>query len=729
MAENPNKKPLVEPTPKIVLAMVSKSNTDNPMFPYVDKMKRSYDFTSYAFVFGRETTIKIAKAFAKWIQTYKPGKHVNKNYVNVCDFFDYVIKVGPDYFSTVIDKFIQCKKPNQLEWQNLVSAYRSLITDPNSVYAKSTLNGKCNRISAFLQQLTIAGIAPKSVFPGVRQYRGTVRPTKGASELVRNSGRSASDQKNRNEIRFGTSQAEKKQIEDIINALACEGVKLSVENPDFAERAMEINNQRLIDLRNCAIAEFNNYWNIFQKGQNLMASCDLSYRDDMLPLFEDYFCKFSQDSGQFSGVRAHPFTRLFDDTRVPIDLRQGRLLSFIKHRYCGIYPENSFNQRTKSDWEIIIPLGKRGVKLFGSRVNAVNHLNAEYDALLLGHIIIMIDTGLNVTTVDGLPHDCLVPSNEPGKYNISGWKDRDGGREKLAVVGEETAQIIRMILEMTSSFRSVAATGGDSDWRQPIIPTHGINLERMLFITITGSPTYGIGLFKVDSARTAFDNFLSRHDSLNGIPWTFDAIRISVGQKKFWEGDLDIASAATELGHSKGSRCTSGYVVRRAAKQLLEKEIRRFQTLFEAVCVADIPGAAKALGYSNEELQKIIDEACRSGLGVVCWKKIQNGNNQESTQTICNPEEDCPKCDYKKIVPTSLPNLLDLILHHDYLEENKTDMQSNNPERWSEVHLPWLALSKAMLEKVKRSSLVSREVLNEAQNVANQLKHVCPPFI
>lgn len=707
--------------------LVSSLKDINPLIPYVEKMKRSYDFSSYAAIIGSDATINIAKIFAKWLQTYKPGRHVNKNYTDACEFIDYAIKIGTKLFPTVIHNLKNSKKPEQLDWQKIASSYRSSITDPNIPLAKSTMNGKCNRTSAFLKQLTIAGITPKVVLPGVRQYRGTVKPTKGAAELVRNTGRSVSKHANKNEIRFGTSPAEKQQIEDIINALGGEGVRLSAEDPDFAERALEINNSRLADLRECAKKEFIQHWNIFQKGQNLIGSCDLSYRDDMLPLFEDYIKKFSEDSAQFSGNRGHSFTRLFDDIKVPLELRQGRFLSFIKHRYCGIYPENPFNYEVKSDWEAVIPFHKRGVRLFGSRTKTMRHLNADYDALLCAHIIILIDTCLNVSTVDDLPHDCLVPSTETGQYYISGWKDRDGGREKLAAVGEETAQLIRMLLDMTSNYRFVAATGGDSDWRHPLIPVYGNSIERKLFITL--SPKHVIAKFISDSARSAFNNFLDRHDCLKGIPWTFEAIRNSVAQKRFWDGDFDIASTATELGHAKGSRCTTGYVVRRAAKQQLEREIRRFQTLFEAVCVADIPGAAKALGYSTEELQTIIDEACRSGLGVVCWKKIQGENIQDNTQSNCTPQDDCPKCDYKKIVPTSLPNLVDLILHHDYLEGNKTDLQSDNPERWAKVHMPWLALSKAMLEKVKRSSLVSREVLNEAQTVANQLKSVCPPFI
>ena len=706
---------------------------NNPLIPYVEKMKRSFDFSSYEAIFGKETAVKIASAFAKWMQTYKPGKDNVKRYSDACGFLDHISKIGPEKFPEVIGKLRDGRKPDSLDWQKLASAYRSSITNPNLPGAKSTKSSKCNRTSAFLKQLEIAAIAHKAVFPGVRAYRPTCRPTKGAAELVRNSARAASDTASDNSIRIGSSSAEKQQIEDIINALSEEGVRLTAESPDFAERAMEINNSRLDNLRECAKKELLRHWEIFTKGQDLMDSCDLSYRDDMLPQFKDYYIKVNENPHQFCGgsriIRGHSFTRLFDDDRVELETRQGRFLSFIKHRYCGIYPEVAFNRGVKSDWEIATPLNKRGVSLFGSRENSIRHLNADHDALLCAHIIIMIDTGLNVTTVDNLPHDCLVQANEPGQYYISGWKDRDAGREKLASVREETAQVVRMVLDMTSNYRSVAATGGDSDWRHPIVPTHGKSIHKRLFIIARGLPKYGISIFKADSVRWGFDKFLSRHGSLKGIPWTFDAIRVSVAQKRFWEGELDIASAATELGHVKGSRCTAGYVVRRAAKQVLEREIRRFQTLFEAACVADIPGAAKALGYSTAQLKKLIDEACRSGLGVVCWARIQNGNDQEGTNPNCTPMEDCPKCDYRKIVPTSLPNLVDLILHHNYLEGNKEGLQSENPERWAKVHLPWLAFSKAALEKVKRSSFISREAWDKAQAMANELKPVYPPFV
>lgn len=151
--------------------------------------------------------------------------------------------------------------------------------------------------------------------------------------------------------------------------------------------------------------------------------------------------------------------------------------------------------------------------------------------------------------------------------------------------------------------------------------------------------------------------------------------------------------------------------------------------VFEAVCVADIPGAAKKLGYTEAEFLKVVDEACRSGLGVVCWKEIQKKDNQEPEKKTCSPQEDCPKCDYRKIVPASLPNLVDLFLHHDYLESNKEELESSNPERYANIHLPWFAFVKAAIQKIERSNLVSREVINEARNIANGLKPVYPPVL
>ncbi|MDY0261390.1 hypothetical protein [Syntrophotalea acetylenica] len=726
--EPPHQKQVLNNQPNF--SVVVDRSGENPLIPFVKSMNRSYDFSSYETTFGHETTKAIASAFKKWLGTYKPGGHIIKYYVSTCDFLDYVKQIAPERFPAVLDQLREGKKPSQFDWQNFASAYRSTIIDPNSSGAKATKNGRCNRTSSFLQQLNIAGIAPKVVFPGVRHYRGAVQPTKGAAELVRGAGRAVKTEKNANPANFGTNQAEKLEIQNIISALGAEGVTLSVEDPDFAERAMGINNSRLAELHKCAMEELLQWWEIFQKGQDLLASCDLSYQDDMLPLLDDYLKKFNEDHTQFTGKRGHRFTKLFDDKNVELELRQARFLTFIEHRYCGIYPDNAYTSKVKSDWEIVIPLNKRGKKLFGSRTKAMAHINAKYDALLCACIILLIDTNLNVSTIEELPHDCLIRGNEPETYFISGWKDRARGQEKPARVNEETANIVNMVLEMTSRYRRVAATGGDSDWRHPLVPIYGKSLGKRLFLTSTGRPLYGIGEFKTDSVRKAFENFLARHDCLAGIPWTYAAIRNSAAQKKFWEGGLNIVDTTTELGHAKGSRCTGGYVMRRAAKQQLEREIRRFQILFEAACVADIPGAAEALGYSEKELSQLIDEACRSGLGVVCWKKIQEEKNgQVSSKTKCNPREDCPKCSFKKIVPASTPNLVDLILHHDYLEDNKSEMLADNPDRWIEVHLPWLAFAKAALEKVKLSNLVSPEVLRDAKIQAALLKPVYPPII
>ena len=98
-----------------------------------------------------------------------------------------------------------------------------------------------------------------------------------------------------------------------------------------------------------------------------------------------------------------------------------------------------------------------------------------------------------------------------------------------------------------------------------------------------------------------------------------------------------------------------------------------------------------------------------------------NGKTVSVKEKTCNPEEDCPDCPLMKIIPASQENLVDLIVHHEYLETNRERLESENPQRWDKIYAKWWALTKAAIEKIKIDSSVSRKVFKEAMKEAKDM--------
>ena len=179
---------------------------------------------------------------------------------------------------------------------------------------------------------------------------------------------------------------------------------------------------------------------------------------------------------------------------------------------------------------------------------------------------------------------------------------------------------------MTGRYRNVASGKGKSAWRNPVLPISDKHVAKKLFIKRSlkkaiknsgDSLIYGFSSHAVTFLRKICENY----EPVKGIRFTFDAIRPSVILKKYFEGDLDAGIAQSGLGHSS-KKHTTGYVLRYVSKLALERGIRSFQNQFEAVMIADIPNAAKELGYTpmvfegkrsqgvNAREQSMLDLAC-----------------------------------------------------------------------------------------------------------------------
>lgn len=176
--------------------------------------------------------------------------------------------------------------------------------------------------------------------------------------------------------------------------------------------------------------------------------------------------------------------------------------------------------------------------------------------------------------------------------------------------------------------------------------------------------------------------------------------------------------AAAALGDHKSLQTTSVYVDRYPNRLAWESMIRKFQSLFQAVSIYTIKGAAQKLGLSPRRAKKLFSEACRTGLGVACLNPkggLQPGSEKGQT---CTQLQSCHRCSNSFVVATA-NNLRDLIIWNKHLEQNRSEWEVNQPEKWQKDWLPWLVFTRVVLEQAARGRTAPQ--YNEASVLANKM--------
>jgi hypothetical protein len=159
--------------------------------------------------------------------------------------------------------------------------------------------------------------------------------------------------------------------------------------------------------------------------------------------------------------------------------------------------------------------------------------------------------------------------------------------------------------------------------------------------------------------------------------------------------------AAAAIGDHASLRTTNDYVARYPNKAVWESMIRQFQSLFQAVSIHSIKGAAQKLGLSPRAVKRLFSEACRTGLGVACLNPkagIQPGSESGKT---CTQLQGCPGCTNSVVIAT-VENLRDLIIWNNHLEESRHEWELARPEKWERDWLPWLVFTRVAIEQAGR---------------------------
>lgn len=744
-------------TPPNPLININHSIADinQPFSRYSDSHKGFYDFR-YLTPMGEPMRSHAIETLFMNITSFtvSKGNFPHPRHLRLKDFFSWVFAQSLEnqthHMKTVGNCLRAGKSPSAHDWQLVVNDFRSRAIAPpkdnpfTNGESDLTKNLMFDHVRGGLKILEVEGLLPPSTLRGIKGARNRSRANKSMGEITR----STLSKEKIEELLGGYlnntpggTEVDKQQAQDFYSSLASEGIAVADNEEDQLQQLLDLNNERLALLRKCAEDDLIIAWEFFQTGQNLIDGCGLSYEEDMHELVEDLLREQAAGTlkGNYPGAKGgHPFKQLLvgEDRRTKFDIdhpsfkdKLARCLTFIDGRYCGLFPCSS--DQEGNIWELGRFTHTHTNKHLINAGYVRQHIEPTPYALFSAILILLIDTGFNLTVIQDLKIDGTSEVEELNKLLLTGSKRRANNKDQNALLDIaddnrlSSPDVIEIIRTMTERYRKVANGESQSRWRNPIISIDRTDLHRYLFICrqeqtklekrrlIAGiTPATVIGAIK---------DMRTRHVRLHDLSFAPENIRPSVAIKKFFEAELDIESARINLGQ-KSKTCAPKYVIRTASRIVLQKMMRTYQNRLETIMIKDIPGAAEKLGFTPDEYKLLIADAERTGLGTICneFKKL-NGKTVSVKEKACNPEEDCPDCPLMKIIPASQENLVDLIVHHEYLETNRERLENENPQRWNKIYAKWWALTKAAIEKIKIDSSVSRKVFKEAMKEAKDM--------
>ena len=677
------------------------------------------DFTPFA-VLGDEFMARVADKTSELVNTYAPRNAPPAAWYHIRRTLDWLSKNLGAMFPDIAAKLKENKKPTEKEWQSVVSAFRSQLMAPAHINRITTASDTSKSttiysVRAFFKHLAQQDILPHVKLQTIPRVEKMMRPKKGVAERPRLYGDVVEVVNSLLDKDTGGTPITKEQRTDYIKTLYSEG-----ENPgsdkDVLDALVELNNKRLADLRQAMEKQLLSEYDIFQRGQKLLDLCDISYEEDILPALTEY-------NSDKKTRRPTAFSSLFDKN-VSDEMMLARLLTLIVDRWNGMVPK-------ADNCELGTFVFSRSARVKTSLHELRQLVGASADALIAAYTIILVDTGKNAKDIEDVAFNCMEDTEDPGIKKLISKKGRSGNKEMetfLRVQDENQISAVRaieIIQEMTQRVRTVAS-GTESDPLH-LVKVRGKDVRDKLFIHRCKKKDVIVAGFHTINASMKLREVCNRYDSLKGIHFTFDCIRPSVILKRYLKGDLDAGIAQSDLVHTT-KKPTTGYVMRYVSKVALEREIRRFQDQFEAVMIADIPKAAYLLGYASEEFERLLTTAMRSGLGCVCLRKIAVRQEETTVAENCNLIEDCNSCTDMRIAVTSKANLVDAILLDRHLENNHDEMEGNNPDRFVAVWMPNWARAKATIELAKTMPGVNRQLIKEAETMADNIGGGFPPM-
>lgn len=531
---------------------------------------------------------------------------------------------------------------------------RSVLSSPNPLYRKSLIE----TLSVALQE-----IAAEGLWPDIGSIKGlniaiTAReatPTFG--ELVR-----------------GTPN----------------NGRINSAGPGSYDRVVALSRRRLVRLRQIAEIELKKEEEKFDLGQELLERQD--------PPISEILTAVSQVHARYDRGKAG--TPLVEKC-FPLDdelTRRSSLLRYFRHEY-----EPGFKVRDLP-WRAQVL-----VHAAGGISGLYAHLEAQPRALIAAWTIVGIDTGLNIQPIDDLPEDPFIGAASRGEITlrtVGGIKNRARGRrvdshlvERPPSDGDETRVAVKLLGATYSSVDAIRC------WQKLRAPMRDdavrCGVADYLWIYRRGCTMDRRDIRRLDACTWKHQwNYLLEEyaddEEIGGLALQRRMIRSTVSLLQDAAAGGDARVVAKLAQHSSARVTTRYYLNRKYIRRRLDDLIRDFQRLLEARMLPSGGSRAAQIGISEPELRARTERAIDSGLGFACadpWA----GAQPDRQSSICTKLEACPTCPLMRFVP-SLQSIEALVIFRRSLEAAFDEFAAKNPERWSEVWLPALALATAAQE-------------------------------
>ncbi|WP_207484960.1 hypothetical protein [Arenibaculum pallidiluteum] len=440
----------------------------------------------------------------------------------------------------------------------------------------------------------------------------------------------------------------------------------------------ELNRKRLAALRGCAVRQLVDEYQVFKRGQELMARDDLPEPAD----FE-------------TALATRKLAKLIQILPRDTDGQLGGLLRFVKTRR-----DNCLFVRIEK-----YPMQQLVARL-GGATNVVRHLESTVTALLAAYTIAMIDTGFDIGACDDLAANPFAGSVNRGRQRVttvSAIKLRAGGKIAEATLVEGEADLMVKV-----PGQDVSGVAAIKMWQEMVAPLRE-RAERAanpaagkLWLMAGDSLNQGpIRVCDPVAFKGEWNRFLKRIEDdkvIGGLPIQRRMIRPTVLQVLSADNDFDHTLAQAKANHS-GSGMTMRYLSAPWFRAELARRIREFQVLYEAAALGEIQDVASKLGISAAALERRQRTALDTGLGFICLDPTQGIQPGVSPGEQCLQVDACATCSLRRFVPTD-EGLVSLVLFNRAIKSQEESFRSRNPERWEAVWLPYLALTEAIIGKL-----------------------------
>lgn len=485
-------------------------------------------------------------------------------------------------------------------------------------------------------------------------------------------------------------------------------VGLSLE--EHASAVAHLASTRLDALRDCLEHEFLLEAERFERGRICLERKDLPTAEEI-----DHVLK--------RGSRYRPranISGLINEFRVAFSIKDDDLpclpVRWLSRYRNGVVDLNSLSERERMLIEFAG--GKAAIYAYFEATKVATNA-------LIG--ILLIDSAMNVSSIEQLPIDPFVSSTARGRRRIAtiaSHKMRAGGATVFGHLVEDEAELAGISgRSRLSSVRAIKLYQGMSEpLRARGRAQNNPEVDEHLLLTTIGKGNSGLVTSDCRSASNQwwpeFIKRISSNETIGGLPISRNMIRTTVIQLRTSKSGFGHALAQS-LAQHKSPATTLGYIDAPWLKAQLAEQIRSFQDLFEAAVTVDLDDYLFKLGFDDEILAKRRADAVEHGLDFFCVAQEPVDARTSSTPT-CNPLRPCENCPIRRFHP-SRQNLECLCTVHQALLLAEQHMPIANPQRWAAVWLPWRAVTEAYMLKIKRSSL--KPLLIEIESSVQQRIH------